>query len=113
MPDELFPLTDDQVKTALNLSLPEWSAPAGIAALLRLLQPSPDPPSLDVKAYKRPFDAARAVCQATHDVLVDMGWPQGLAYLFAVGLAAATLAGGALGLVVLWLSKNILPDLAS
>src|SRR5258708_34663027 len=113
MPDELFPLTDDQVKTALNLSLPEWAAPAGLAALLRLLQTSPDPPNLNVKAYKHPLDEARAVFQATHDDLVDMGLPSGLAYLLATLAALITLLGGALGLVLLWLFKNVLPEVAT
>ncbi len=113
MSDQAFPLNDDQVKQALLLSLPEWGGAAGIAAILRLLATSPDPPSLDVKAYKHPLDEARAVFQATHDDLVDMGLPSGLAYLLAALAALITLLGGALGLVLLWLFKNVLPEVAT
>src|SRR6266852_5142816 len=112
MSDQPFPLTDDQVQQAMKAAAPEIVELAGIAALLRLLQTSPDPPSLNVKAYKHPLDEARAVFQATHDDLVDMGLPSGLAYLLAALAALITLLGGALGLVLLWLFKNVLPEVA-
>ena len=113
MGDQVFPLTDDQVKQAMKAAAPEVVELAGIAALLRLLQTSPDPPNLNVKAYKHPLDEARAVFQATHDDLVDMGLPSGLAYLLAAVAALITLLGGVLGLVLLWLFKNVLPEVAT
>lgn len=111
MADQPFPLTDDQVKQAMKAAEPEVQELAGIAALLRLLGTPPTPPDRPAKAFEHPIDAARQTFQGVYWALQDMGLFSSLSYLLAAIAALIVLLGGVLGEILLWLFKNVLPEI--
>lgn len=83
------------------------TATASVVDLLRLLVTPPDAPDRPADAFAHPADAARQTFQGTFWALKDLGLPQSLAYLFASLAALIVVSGGALGMVLFWLIKNV------
>jgi hypothetical protein len=105
--DQPFPLSEDQVKQALENAKGEYSQLAGIASLLRLLLMPPDPPPRPARPFESPGDAAKQAFWGMWWLLKDAGAPDGLAWVFGIAVGSIVGAGGALGAVALWLLKHV------
>jgi len=93
--------------------IPNISGVFGIAALLRLLGTPADPPPKPVKAFQHPVDAYRQTVSGVYWAMQDFGSFSAFSWVVAYGAGAIVLAGGALGELLLWLFKNVLPEVAS
>ncbi len=91
---------------------PTGGAIAAIVSLLRLLGTPPDAPDRPVKAFEHPVDAAQQTVRGVYWALQDLGSFSAFSWAMAYIAGTIVLLGGVIGELLLWLFKNVLPEIA-